>query len=164
MELHELEVGDGRACAVGGGHAVAGGDVGVRRMPVEASAAPGGEHDRVGADVDQLAGCREHACADHATLLDEQVGEHRVLVHAHRPAPHGGDERGLDRRTRGVAADVQDAGTGVRRLEAALEARVAAVERDAEADEVAHAGGPLVAEHAHGGGVARGPRPPRSCR
>ena len=59
VELGELEVGDRGAGSPGRGHAVARGDDGIGRMPVEASAAAGCEHDRVGPPIDERAGCLE---------------------------------------------------------------------------------------------------------
>ncbi len=149
MELGELEVGDGGTRAPGGDDAIARRDGGIRRMPVEASASAGCEHDRVGTAFDDGAGCLEQPCADGAPALDEEVDEHRALVDVHGAPPYGRDECRLDRGAGRVSARVQDARPRVRGLESPLEARLAAIERDAEADEVAHPGRSLVAEHAH---------------
>ena len=87
-------------------------------MPVKASAATGREHHGVGTGL-EAAGCREQARSDDASALDQQVDQHRVLVHAHRATPHRGDEGRLDRGARAVASGVQDARAGMRRLETA---------------------------------------------
>ena len=58
VELDELHVGDGHARAVGHGHAVAGGDVGIGGVEIDLAAAAGGEeHVLRGDGLDPAAWC-----------------------------------------------------------------------------------------------------------
>ena len=64
MELHELHVGERHAGAMRDRVAVAGGDDRIRRVAIDLAAPAGGEHGRVGDDLDRAPGdARAHAAA-----------------------------------------------------------------------------------------------------
>jgi hypothetical protein len=164
VELHELHVGEPRAGAPGDRVAVAGGHLRVRGVAVHLAAAAGGEHGRVGGDLDGAAGHarpRAGAAAPRPLAVDHEVEHARLLEHADaRARLHALDERPRHLGARLVAARVDDAARRVRGLAPELEvaAVLGAVERGPGGVELAHAVGPLLDEHLHGVGVAqRGP-------
>ena len=145
MELHELEVGERGARAIGGGHALADRARRVRRPLPQRRGAAGGEQRRarrdraaVGDDAHAalvVAPDREHPLA--LGDLDSRVREH-ALGELARHAVAG---RG--------AARVHDAPPAVASLETE-----AVVELDAELDEVADARRRLLGEHGDGARAA----------
>ncbi len=166
VELEELQLGHVGPCAQGGGDPVAGRHGGVRGVRVQLARTAGGEHHGIGihpfahaVDVRCRPGCRDIADQQvdtrDAAVVQHEVDQERVLDHADIARPQPCDEGLLDRRARGVAARVQDARVRVGGFEALDEVAVgAAVERDAEGDQLADARGPLVDQHPHGLGVA----------
>ena len=111
MELHELEVADGGAGAVGHGDAVAGGDRRVGGASVHLPGAPGGE-DRHHGDVERepAVGEIERERADAAAVDREQVDDELVLVELHAAAQAGRLGQGArDLAAGGVTARVDDA-------------------------------------------------------
>ena len=89
VELDEFHVAHRRARPPRHGHAVAGGDVGIRRVEVNFAAAAGGEHDAVAAQGEDAAGFFvEHVDADHTILggvtefaRGDEVDGHVVFHH-----------------------------------------------------------------------------------
>ncbi len=157
MELDELEVADGGAGAVGHGHAVAGGHLGVGRARVDLSGPAGGE-DRDHRQVQRVlaVGQVERQGADAAAVDREQVDDELVLVELHAAAHPGRlGQRARDLATGRVAAGVEHAPHRVRALPAEHDLAVLAVEPRADLDELADAVGALVDQHPHGLGSHR---------
>ena len=89
--------------------------------------------------------------------LDEQVEREALLVHDGRRRAHRLDQGPLDLRAGGRAAGVHDAGDRLWPPSRASSSRpsLVAVEHGAQRDQLVHAAGPLVDEHADGVGVAQ---------
>ena len=149
VELDELHVADRRAGAPGHGHAVARGDIGVRRVEVDFAAAAGGQHDAVAAEGEDPAGFLiEHVDADHAVFggvaefaRGDEVDGHVVFQHGDRRMFfHGGDEGFFDFES-GEIVRVKDAALGVSAFTAEVQLGAAGwffaqVERHAEVDQL----------------------------
>ncbi len=152
VELHELEVADGGAGAVGHGDAVAGGDRRVGGASVHLPGAAGGEHRHHG-DVERepAVGEVQRERADAAAVDREQVDDELVLVELHAAA-HAGrlGERARDLAAGGVAAGVHDPRQRVGALAPEHDLAVDLVEPRADLHELAHAVRALVHEDAHG--------------
>ena len=157
MELHELEVADRGAGAIGHGHAVAGGDLGVGGARVDLACPAGGE-DGDHRQVQRVlaVGQVERQRADAAAVDGEQVDDELVFVELHAAAQPGRlGQRARDLAAGGVAAGVQHAAHRVRALAAEHDLAVLPVEAGADLHELAHAVGTFVDQHAHGFGVAQ---------
>ncbi len=161
VELVELEVGEVRAGAESHGDAVAGGYGGVGGMEEELACAAGGEDDGVGGEGGGGTVLVDDAEADDgARGVEDEVLSEGVFedgdggVGADGTSSNRLDERGLDGEAGCVSACVKDARVGVGGFEALGEVAVVVVEGDAEADEVADAGGAFGAEDFDGCGVA----------
>ena len=151
VELDELEVGDGRAGAMGHGDAVAGRDVGVRRVEVDLARAAGREDDDLGeknvhgaaAGVERIASesAISAAAADHFGFAD-QIDGVVVLEEAHAGAAAGLEQRPLHL----VAGEVGGVHHPALRMsalagEVIAERRRVAGELGAQLDQLAHARG-----------------------
>ncbi len=115
MELHELQVAQDRAGAVGQRHPVAGRDGRVGGLREHLPEAATGEHDGAAADrahpvVLALAHDVQRHAGDTAVVGEEQVDGEGVLDHLDLGGPsHGRDQRALDLGPGGVAAGMGDA-------------------------------------------------------
>ena len=89
--------------------------------------------------------------AGYAAVFEDEVAGEGVFENLDIGSADGADEGGFDGEAGGVAAGVEDAGVGVGGLHASGEMAVVLVEADAEADEVADAGGAFGAEDLDGG-------------
>ena len=128
VELHELQIGDGRPGAQGHGDAIAGRDTRIGRVREEVPRATGGEDDGIGGQ-DLAVADRHAACA---AMLDDDVGGEAVLPHGDPGrSSHHRRQGTLDLATGRVAAGMDDPRGGVRGLESADEASgVVGVEDD----------------------------------
>ena len=158
MELDELHVGDRRTRAIGHGDAIAGRDVGVRRVEVHLPRPAGAEERGACAHrVDVAGGAIEHvrspADGGVARVIDQQVDREMVLENAYlRRGAHRFGE-GADDLVSGGVERVQDASLRVTALlpevvRPAL-AVLVAVEAHAEVDQLADAGRALAHDDLH---------------
>ena len=161
VELHELEVAQGRAGTQRDRHAVAGGDAGVGGLREHLAEPAAGEHDRPavgGADAVALTLAEHvqgHAC--HAAVRrEQQVDGQGVLDDLDLGrALDRRDQRALDLGARGVAAGVRDPVAVVAALAGQRELAVVVVELGAEGDQLAYGVGSLGHEDADGLDVTR---------
>ena len=157
MELHELEIAERGAGAIGHRHAVAGGDLGIGRAGVDLSRASGGE-DGDHRQVQRVlaVGEVERQGADATPVDGQQIDGELVFVELHATADPGRFRQGARDLAAGrVAAGVQPPGDRVRALAAEHDLAVLAVEPRADLDQLADAVGALVDEHSDGVGVAK---------
>ena len=163
VELHELEVGDGRAGAQGERDAVAGRHRGVGGAGEDLSHAAGREHDGPGVDrADAVLACPRRARAASRPAARPSAVRSRSSTSAcstsrtSSAGPHGRDERALHLGAGGVTAGVHDPVAVMPAL--ARQRQTAggiAVERRAERDQLAQARRALGAQHPHGVDVAQ---------
>ena len=121
VELDEFHVADGRTRAPGHGHAVAGGDVGIRCVEVNFATAASGQHDAVAAQGEDAAGFFvEHVDADHAVLggvaefaRGDEVDGHVVFQHGDRRMFLDGGHEGFFDFEPGEVVGVENAALGV---------------------------------------------------
>jgi hypothetical protein len=157
VELHELEVTDGGAGAVGHGDAVTGGDRRVGGAGVHLPCTPGGEHRDHRIVERRLAITQIHReDADAAAVDGQQIDHELVFVELHAAAhARRFGECARDLAAGGVAAGVHDARDRMRALTAEDDLAVLTVEVRADLHQFAHTIGALVDEHAHGAVVAQ---------
>ncbi len=161
VELDELEVADLGARAQGEGHAVAGGDGGVRRRREDLAHAAGGQDHGGGlhrphAVVLALAHDVQGDPGRAAVGVREEVQDEGVLDGAQPPCADRLDEGAGDLRAGGVAARVGDATAVVAALAGEREAALAGlVELRARRDEAAYGVGALGDQDADGFLVAQ---------
>ena len=153
VELHELDVGDGRAGAEGHGDAVAGRQGGVGRHGEALPGAAGGDDRVAGSDLGRRPVGRPRRHAYRPSRLHEEVERQPALAHFCGCRLDRGDERPLDLGAGGVTAGVQHAGGRVapfaRQREPGRLAVAGLVEDRAHGDELTDALGAFGDEHAH---------------
>ena len=157
MELHELEVGEIRARAVGEREPGADGASGICGALPERGHAAGGEDHRARQDRHRIPTSRPRGEPDAASIVRGQRrrGERLEDVDAPVGGGQGGEVAG-DPSSRGRAAGVDDAAAGVSPFEPEGEiAGPVRIEAHAELLELMHAGRRLLAEHPRSGGAGR---------
>jgi len=116
MELHELHIGEDRACFVGDGHAVASGYAGVGGFAIDLAEAAGGEKNREGADfVKRAVVFVEEADANGAAIFENQAGGEGLCTKMEmRDFVRAGEKSTADFASRGIAVRVEDPRAAVR--------------------------------------------------
>src|ERR1700747_1835784 len=116
MKLHELHIGQDRACFVGDGHAVASGYAGVGGFAIDLAEAAGGEKNREGADFLRRAVVFvEEAYANGAAIFENQASGEGVRTKMEmRDFVRAGEKSTGDFASRGIAVRVEDPRAAVR--------------------------------------------------
>ena len=162
VELHELEVGHGRAGRHRHGDTVAGGQRRIGRHRIQLPGAAAGQDDVAGPHHqggDRVGRQPDHA--RHPSAFEMQRQRQPAFVHGHvRVADGGGDQGPLDLVAGGVAAGVDDPGQGVaafpgQRQGGAGAAVAEPVEGGAQGHQFPEPGRALADEDPHRFGVAQ---------
>ena len=157
MELDEFDVADGGTGAVGGGYAIAGGDVGVGGFKEHAAESAGGEEDSSGVEVEVFSGflLKDLDAVGCSVEVEEEIGHPREAGELNAfNRRRFAVERAGDFATGGVAMGVEDAVTGVGTFAGEEEAGAVFVEFRAPIDEFLNGSGSFLHESVDGWDVA----------
>jgi hypothetical protein len=143
MELHQLHVGEDRACFVGDGHAVAGGDLGIGGFAIDLAEATSREENGECADfVKAAVSFVNETHPDGATVFEDQAGGERVRAKMKmRDFVRSGEKGAADLASGGIAVRMEDAGTAVRGFAGESEFGSGAIELGAPFNELGDVAG-----------------------